>query len=318
MPTRGATHTTEAIKQILLKRPVRESLIKDMVFPTVPVPKKTGKFYIFDGSNSRIESDIVTSRGGANEVTHNYTTGTYSIVNHGLKEWIDQDLLDDMDDVLLFNERAATAENLKDKVELAAEKALADKLFNVTTFSGKTSALSGTSRWDDASSNPFTQVNLASETIKKNCGLRPNTLIIGSEVANALAIHPEVLKRLSDNKERILDLTLLGKLFSAFNTGINKVLIGDATHNTSKQGQTDAFDNLWGKYALFAYIDPNSATLRNQTLGKNFIMQNGKAELKYFQDADQTKKGEWCYYGIDYDFEVVSAACGYLFSTVVS
>src|SRR3954447_1521025 len=68
--------------------------IAETLFPTLPVDKQTGKHFIYDRGQFRL-NDIVRGAGAAsNEVTRNLTTGLpYICEDHALKEFVtDEDM----------------------------------------------------------------------------------------------------------------------------------------------------------------------------------------------------------------------------------
>jgi hypothetical protein len=58
--------------------------IADSIFPVVPVSKQTGKYYIFDKSNLRIDKTNRAAGSGANEVDYGLLTASFSCDDHAL------------------------------------------------------------------------------------------------------------------------------------------------------------------------------------------------------------------------------------------
>ncbi len=315
MATRSNTSTRTPISQLFLRRNV-DGLIHEMVSPVVDVDKKKGKYYIFDNSNTRIEDDIVSSRFGANETDHDYSTADFDIQEHGLKEWVDADVYDDADDVLGDGVEDAIL-NIKDKLLLAKEKALADLVFASGNFSGKTAALTGTNRWDNASSNPLANFKTAATAVMLNSGKPVNALIMGYEAMQGLQYNERILS-LFGNEFKTVTVDVLKRAFANIGLPLQNIIVGTQTQETAGKGLTSSQAFIWGKSALFAYIDPNSATRKNQTLVKTFRYKSQPMVTRVFNDPDQTKRGKWVYGGLNYGHKLVSSDCGYLFTTVVS
>lgn len=320
MATRGNTSTRLPIRELFLRRNLPDLLCNSGVSPTVSVGKKTGKYYRLDGSNTRIEDDILTSRGGANEVSHDYTTGNFDIKSYGLKEWIDFDVYSDADPILQQEARPNTLLNVKDKLLLGKEKRLADLLFNASNFAGKTSALAGANRWDDPNSDPLSNFITASSAVLQNSGYMANSLVLGFEAMQGLQFNPAVLDLMGDNSVKAVTKAVLSKLLmsNGINIPENRIFVGTAQNNTAVEGQTDSHSFLWGKSALFAYIDQRPASLKNDTLVKTFQLKSMGDTFKFYKDADESKRGEWCHGAINYEHNIINNDCGYLFTTVVS
>jgi hypothetical protein len=317
MADRSSTQTVLPIREMYLRRNIG-NLICEQVSPAIYVDKKRGKYYRADDSNLVTENDILSSRGGANETDHGYSSAEYIIHSHGLKEWIDGDVYDEADSPISEEGRQDTILNIKDKLLLNKEKALKDILFNASNFSGQTSALTGTNRWDDANSDPTDQFKLANTTVLQNSGYMPNSLIIGYEVMVQLAYNAAFASLMPYQNEKVVTAAVLSKLLNI--NGINipedNIYVGSAQTKTSASG-TASF--IWGKSALFCYIDKKAQTKRADTLVKTFRLKGNKGEkFQFFDDADKTKKGEWASAEIDYGHELVNYKCGYLFTTVIN
>jgi hypothetical protein len=317
MADRQTTQTTLPIKEMFLARKV-EGLIHEKISPTCYVDHKTGKYYRADDSNMVLEDDAYTSRGGANETEHGYTSGTYTIGSYGLEEYIDPDVYEDADEPIGSQGEQDCLMNIKDKLMLRKEKKLADMLFNASNYPGQTSALTGDQRWDDPDSDPTDQFILAIETIKTASGFKPNSFIIGYEAALRLQYNPALGSILGSNEQKIVNAAVLGRLFQQMGLNIpeENIYIGEAQYKTVKTGTANY---IWGKDALFAYIDKKSTTRRDDTLTKTFAYKkNRKDEIGTFTPAKPTIKGRWAYAIMHYGHTLVNYKCGYLFKTVVS
>lgn len=320
MPTRANTHVDYPISQMMLRRMLdAEKLLCNKILPTLIVNRSSDIYYKFNNAHLRLENTVVDSRGGANEIDFDFSTATYSVKDYGLKHFIHGKLLRNADEVIKKNLRIATARTVTDLLLVDKEKRCADLLFNTTTFAGKTTALTGSSRWDNASSNPFTDIINAVSTVQLNSGKTPNTIVMGYDVWKAVVNHDEFLGRLGDTSIKSVNISAFKQMLDGVtDNSIQNVLIGSQTYNTAKEGATDSFVYTWGKYVLIAYIDPKSNTVMDQTLGKTFQEAglNG-LQIKYYKETED-QDGEWCRGTTSYDLNVVDSNCGYLYSTVVS
>lgn len=318
MPTRANTSTELPIREMFLRRNV-PNLICEELSPQVFVPKKTGKYYRYDESNIVLEDDrVLSSRGGANETDHDFTTDTFEIVNYGLKEWIDGDVYDDADPPVQSEARPGTLMNIKDKLLIGKEKDLADVIFDPANFPGQTAALAGANRWDDPNSDPLANFVTAAKTVLENSGYMINTLVLGYEAMLGLQYNPAVLDLLGDNSEKAVTKAILSKILMA--NGVNipeqNIYVGAAQYKT-KLSAASTF--IWGKKALFAYVDKRANTRHGDTLVKTFRLKGNKGDTyEFYPDPDKSKNGEWCYAKLGYQHKLVNYKTGYLYDTVVS
>lgn len=321
MPTRANTGTRLPIGDLLIRRRL-DGLIHDKIFPQLMVEKATMKYYKTNNAHLRLEDDTYTAKGGSNELSYDYTTANIDIKRYSFKSPIDGDIVRDADPVIMQNIAQDTALLCQEALLVAKEKRCADYLFNTSTFSGHTSALSGTNRFDDPSSDVFGLINTAVDAIRLAGGKLPNTVVMNYEVAQALSKHPAVLDRLSSYDTKVLTPALLGQLLSTNGVKIteDRILTGWSAYNSAVEGQTDSFTNIWGKYFLLCYVDPSPVTLRNDTLGKTFVDERDGALwlAETYQDSDKDKDLQWCRVRTSYQFAVTNVNLGYLYSTVVS
>src|SRR5665213_1311604 len=75
-----------------------DTFIADLIFPMVKVAKQTGKYYIYDKSNLRIDSTTRAAGSGANEVDFGVApSGTFACDDHALKGFISDEVQDQAD-----------------------------------------------------------------------------------------------------------------------------------------------------------------------------------------------------------------------------
>lgn len=316
MPTIGNTSTRQPDSGLIIRQNVG-GLIQDLVSPKVPVSKKTGKYYKYDKSHFRLENDEYTTRGGANEISRDFTTANFDIKGYAFKEFIDGDVMDDADAAIKPELRESVRMGIKDGLMLKSEKRLADLLFSTSTFSGRTEALTSSDRWNNEASNPLTQFKTANRAVLLDGKAPVNTLIVGFDSWNGLAYNPYLLDLLSNNSIKVLTPQLLGQILQTNGIPVEQILIGSAVYDSAKEGgaASDAF--IWGKGALFCHVDMNQRTVRGSTLVKTFVLQGKPIEYKFYQDPDPDKEGIWGMGRLYYQHAVIDTTHGYYFSTVV-
>lgn len=318
MTTIGATSTRTALPGMIVRNNV-EGCIADMISPKVSCPKKTGKYYKYDNSHFRLEDDEYSSRGGANEITRDYSTANYDITGYAYKEWIDGDVLSESDSEIRPELKQGAILGIMDGLKLKSEKRLADLLFSATTFSGHTSALTSTDRWDNPASDPVAQWKVASRAVLLDGKAPVNSVIFGYEAwLNGIAYNAALLDLLGDNTIKVITPELLTRIFIANNIPVQQVFIGSAVVDTADEGASSSDSFIWGKGALFCNIDMRQKTYRGSTVVKTFVLKNKPVEYKFYKDKDEDKEGLWAFGRKYYQHNTVDANRGYYFSTVVS
>jgi len=285
-----------------------DTFIADMVLPIVKVSKQTGKYYVYDKANLRVDKTNRAAGSAANEIDFGVSpSGTYACDDHALKGFVVDEVQDQAE---------AALNPLIDETETVTEKLMLDREVNAATLLTSTAnltqntTLSGTSQWSDYSnSDPIGDVRTARTTIHQNTFKKPNTLILGKQVFDILVEHPAIIERIKYSQLGVVTEELLARVFQ-----VEKVLVGEAGSNTAVEGQTDSLSYVWGKNAIVAYISP-VVRLKMLTLGVTFTYS--QRLVKRWRDED--REGTYVRVGNDnYVQKIVAAAAGYLIKAVVA
>ena len=286
---------------------MNDTFIADKIFPMVKVAKQTGKYYVYDKANLRIDSTARAAGSGANEVDHNQTTTRFACEDHALKEFVADEIQDQAD---------AALNPLIDATESVTEKLLLDREYNLASFLCSTAnltqntTLSGTSQWSDyTNSDPIGDIRTGRSTIHQNTFRKPNTLILSKLVFDMLAEHPQIIERVKYSQLGVLTSELLARVFQ-----VETILIGEAGYNSANEGQTDAMSYIWGKHAILAYIAPQ-VRMKQVTLGYTFTYS--QRLVKRWRDED--REGTYVRVGNDnYVQAIVAVGAGYLIYNAIA
>lgn len=284
-----------------------DTFIADQVFPTLSVTKQTGKFYVYDKSNLRVDKTARAIGSGANEVEHNQTLATFITEDHALKEFIPDEIQDQADSAL--NPLVDATESVTEKLMLDRELALSTLLANTSNVTQNTT-LSGTSQWSDyTNSTPIYDVRTARTTVHQNTFRKPNTLVLGKQVFDMLCEHPTIIARVQYSQLGVITAELLARVFQ-----VEKVLVGEAGYNSAVEGQTDAMSYVWGKNAWVLYVAP-SVRLKGITFGYTFTYAT--RQVKRWRDED--RQGVYVRVGNDnYQQKIVAVGAGYLIKNAIA
>lgn len=211
--------------------------------------------------------------------------------------------------------RQAATEIAWNAAMIERERDFADLLFSTSTFSSYTAALSGTDRWDNASSSPLTQADAAAESVRQNTGVPRSelSLLVGAKVWEALRKNTA----LTDfYKNVVAGQTHLDESTVASALGIKEVIVGSAVGNSANEGASISMENLWKKFALFYHKVDAPKALTPHGIGASFTMsgrQPGRVERFREEPRSEIMLVSWLEARV-----VTNASSGYLYSTVVS
>lgn len=194
---------------------------------------------------------------------------SFSTTEHGLEGIVDE--RNARKYANYFDAELAQAKRKRLQIMLAAEKRVADLLFNASTFTGsQTDAV--TNEWDDyANATPVDDIEAAAQAFFGINGIWPNRLIMGRIPFRNLRNCDQIVERISSvgagDRSLSTDITA-AKLSEVFD--IEKILVGGMATNTANKGLDAVISSIWSpEYALLAYID-GSQDIEAPSLCKTF------------------------------------------------
>ena len=293
-------------------------LLADDVFPAVQVPSKTGRFYDVEGAFASASPghDMVMADGQSSplQISTSISKVTGWDVNaNGLGVQITK-----TSEAYAagngLNLRQANVAILARECAINRERQAAALAFDgVTTFAGRTTALAGADRWDNAASDPISIGQDARDTIIQASGEAPNMAIMGYNVYKALRQHPLILEYTSRtaNTAGILTNEDLARALD-----VETVFVGKAVANTAAEGLAATNAYIWGNSVLFAHIKKSPAPMTPGSCLQRWVFQgstDGAVKrwdpTPYVEQVDMTWNDQ---------FAAPTPALGYLYTTVVS
>lgn len=288
--------------------------ISEAILPATPVGTTTGKIGKYTGGHLRIVNTAHTGKGGYLEVeTLVYQSDTYDINDHGLKEFVTDN--QKRNALRPFNALEDSMINLTSLQFLAKEKALADVLLDPAVITNG-ATLAGNAQYDNldhADSNPIEDRITAFGTIEDAIGVSPNAAVMNLKVARNLRYHTRLIDSLGFTNKRPNGLTMT-ELAEALE--VDKVLIGRAKYNTAKEGQTDAFTDVWGNDLVYARIEDFSG-LRQKILGVEVRKDKTKPRQVFRKQMDEPVGSTKIIVIDNYDQLFLNTDCAYLIQDAI-
>ena len=299
--------------------PQREAFIAERVFPVTDVPTKSGKFldvqrgfaaaspghgmYRADGQREYLSIPVKISQVTGWEVEDG---GLSTNVDRSSAKYAEGNGLD---------LRRAQAAVLDRECRIIRERVAAGVAFNTTTFSGQTSALSGTDQWSDLSnSDPISNAQDAISTILSASGEMPDTLIVGYDVHKSLIQNEKIVSAVKYTRPGFVGL--LSNEIIAQALGVQNYIVGASVGNTAEFGQTETNAYIWGKFALFCKLRPSPQPMTpGSCLQRWRLMGSTDGAVSSWLPSPNVEQLQmsWCD-----QFAAPTTALGYLYSTVVA
>lgn len=323
MPSRAQSHIDKALTQISIGYFQDASqYIADKVFPAIPVVQNAGRYFMYkkedwfrDDAEERALGD--ESAGGDYEIDNTPTYFCKKIAYH--KDVFEEDRVNS-DDPLTPDSDAT--DFVVDKLLLRREVQWAATYFKTGVWSAdwtgaSTADTTHVKFWDDIDSDPVGDIKKRCTDIQETTGKRPNTLVIGQRVFDALSEHPDVLDRIKYTQKGVVTLDLLATLFN-----VERVMIAGAIKNSAAKGQTASMEFIFGKNALLCYVEKKPG-LKKASAGyiftwKGLLGSNAyggrilRIPIPLKGEGAERVEGEMAY-----DMKVVASDLGVFFSGVV-
>jgi hypothetical protein len=291
------------------------------VLPVVDVARSSGTFGRIPLAQLLKNADVTrTSRAGYPRGDWDFQEETFATKEYGFEEPVDN-----RDSALyadFFDAELASAEMARDTVLRAAEKRIADAIFNTSTWTGASLTTAITDEWDDSGNCiPITDVNNARNKVYDGTGLWPNALIINRKVFHNLRLSLQVIDSIASqgagNAVKASDITteMLARVFD-----LQYVLVAGASKNSANEGQAATPTQIWSnEYAMVCRIAETS-NVKEPCVGRTFHWsQDGSQIGGTMESYDSPElRGTVVRCRHDVHEKVIYAACGHLLSNITT
>ncbi len=277
--------------------------IGGLIIPSVPVTKRSDKFFIFDKQPWLRDGAKVRAPGAAAmREGYTLTTANYSTVEWAMEHKVPDEVRENADSPLSPDRDGA--EFCADKVAMRKEK-LAATLINTSGNWTTNVTLAGPTQWSDyTNSDPLADIATARLQVLKQIARRPNTLVMGVEVFEKLMLHPDLLGRViysgTQGSPAMVTSRMLAQLFQ-----VERVLVGAAIEDTAIEGGTESISFIWGKHVWLGYVNPRPA-INTPSAGYNFTI--GMSADRY---RDENVLSDIIRCREEFDMRKVAAGAGY-------
>ena len=293
------------------------SFIAGDIFPAVDVPTKSGQFYDVDGgfASASPGHDMVMADGQASPLllsTNISKVTGWEVDLNGLGCQISKSSAEYAQGNGL-NLRQAKAALLARETAINRERQAAAIAFSTTVFSGKTAALAGANRWDNAASDPISAAMDAKDAVIQASGEEPNVAVMGYEVYTALRQHPLMLEYLSRTSNSV---GIISNEDIARALDVETIWVGKAVANTNEEGLSASNAYIWGKFCLFAKIRQSPAPMTPQSCLQRWRFQGSTdGAVRRWEPTPYVEQVDMLW---NDQFAAPTTELGYLYETVVS
>ena len=275
MPTPQQVHVDRYLTNMAIKYTQEQDVfVAGSVFPIVPVLKKSDKYIKFPKSYFLRDEMEPRPLGGRPRATgYELESGNYNCEEEDLEHKIDDRTRENADEPIMPDLRGQ--ELLTEKALIHRERLWAEHFFKkevwATEYVGvaKESEEKAEEKVTKFSNykegEPIKFIDTVATTMRRKTGRRPNRLVLGAEVYNALKNHPAMLERIKYTEKAVITTDLLASLF-----GIEQVLVAEGIYNKAPEGKAEETEfAIDPKSALLCYATP-SPSLQTPSAGYTF------------------------------------------------
>lgn len=227
--------------------PALDGFIGNIALPPIPVGKKAATMGVITRENNKRANSDHANGAAFGRITLVSEDKSYQCKDHGLEiPLTDEDRATYQSD---YDAEYESVQSVTRKMYVEREIRVATELFNTTTFTGSALYTDVSSApWDAAGSDAIGHVRAAIRKVLSNTGVMPDTMLINLDQLDNLLLNTAILARFP-GAALITRQMLEQALASIF--GITQLIVGYASYDGAKEGQTYTEGKIWSDdYAL--------------------------------------------------------------------
>jgi hypothetical protein len=325
-PGRGDVHVDRPLSQIAIafsQNP--DAFVADRVFPILPVQSQTDSYFTIPrGAWFRDEMKKRAPGAMAAERTHDVSTDTYKCEVWALSEMLADQVVANYDSPLQAAREITEGLTLAGMIRKELEFVTSYFTSSLWTLdqTGVDSASPSTNqfgRWDRADSTPIEDIRAGKRRVQSRTGYRPNKLVVGREVFDALLDHPDIVGRVDRGQTTGTAIVQRQNLAALFE--LDEVLVMDSVYNSAVEGAADSIDFIGGKSALLVYAAPSPGLYR-PSAGYTFswagLMGAGALGMRMKRIRNEEREADKLEIQMAFDQKLVSPDLGQFFITAIN
>jgi len=270
------------------------NLIARQLFPLAPVAMYGGQVIEFGKEAFKLYGSKRAPGTETKRIRFGYQGKPYAIVPSALEAAVPRELMQDARVVPGIDLGVRAVNTVLRSLNLEHEYNCAQLARGASNYdSNHKLALSGTSTWTGAASDPVADVTAGREAIRASTGVYPNTIEISATAFSALQSNAKILDRIKYTGRDSVTTAILANLFQIQNVLIGEAMVADAS---------DAFGDVWGDDVILANTNVSAnPNVEEPSFAYTYVMQGHPfVEKPYWSDGSKS----WIY-GVSFDNQPV-------------
>lgn len=288
-----------------------DRFIASRVFPSLPLDKQTGTYYIFTKKYWFLDEIKARAVGGAFARSgYGVSSAVAAAQLWGLEHPIADEAKSNNQTPMSLEQSGTqwlAQQSLIRKERAWAADFMANSVWGTTDNNSTTD-------WDDfTNGDPVTDVLTARRTISNNTGSDGNTMVLGYIVHQGLVNHPDIIDRVKYVQQATL-ATVESALAACF--GVKNYWVGKASYNSANEGQAFSASAILDDDCLVTYVTPTPGIM-TASAGYTFAWDGGGGMGQVGTYRDQSVKSDILQHSEAWDQKAVATDLGYIFLDVV-
>lgn len=316
-PTPSDVHVDAALTDFSLAIIQDDTNFQAGSAPVKPVQHKTDSYHIFTAGDW-LRDDAVKKRAagqGAPRSGFTLSNTTYDATPWWTAVPLDELIRANSDPSVPLDESATKL--VTHRMLIRRERLYATAFLNTdSVWTTDVTGATDFTRWDDAASDPESDIATGKRTVLVGTGYEPNVLEVSYDVHIALKRHPMIKDRIKHTSSESITAEIIARFFE-----VDEYRIYKAIYNTAAEGATVSTSFVVGKHALLTYQDGNPAIMSptaNAIFSWSGLTGMNDAGVRIDQYYDDDKKEDVIRGEFAFDMKVTGADLGYRFKTAVS
>lgn len=301
MPLKSQLHVNQLLSNVSVQYK-NEEYIWDKVFPQIPVVKDTDLYRVYDRV-FRIPETKRAAKGVANEFNFEFSTSSYALEQHALKDYVGVDEEENND---MGSLQVDTVENLTDAIYRRIELSVAS-LFTTTNWSLNVSlAAANAFSANTTVSDPVPVFDTGATTVINNSGKTPNFGILPRDGFIAIKNHVSVLDRVKYTSSEVSKSMIQALL------GLPELLVPTAVQDTAAEGVAASVSPFFSDFAFLGW-KPASGGLKTPSCGYMFM----RSQPRVRSWMDDERNATAIEVEVKYQPKIVASLTGYLIKDTI-
>lgn len=329
-PTAGDAHVNVPLTNFSQKYLLEsDQFIAMRAFPNAPVAKQSDLYYEFNrGDFYRDEAEERADGAESAGSGFRLSTAPYFAKVYAFHKDVTDRQRSNQDNPVQLDQSAA--QFVAHKLLIRRERLFAAAYMGLGIWSTDVTGIAGAPAggqfqfWDEATSDPITDIRSGKRVVQGLTGYRPNKMIIGRQAWDILMDNDSLLSRITGGANNTLPAMVMRQLIAQL-FELDEIFVMDSVFNSAladAQDPTAETISFINTDDALLYYAPNTVSLNEPTAGMQFswtgLMGNTPSGMRTKRFRMEENEAERIEGQMAFDYKATGLDLGYFFSNAVT